>query len=166
MAKRLAPTGIDLVICHDPAFLPFYNDDLEAVDLIPGEVTRWRDAVRRCDGLFICSPEYNFGTTALLKNAIDWASRPFGQHALTGKVISLISSSGSTGGRHTIEQLSGILTLLGNSVVSDPDDQLLNGQLPKGAERISTSGTTTDPTIEKLVTHRLQAMISAKNATA
>jgi NAD(P)H-dependent FMN reductase len=81
-----------------------------------------------------------------------------GQHAMSGKVISLISSSGGTGGSHMIEQLSTVLTILGNTVINEP-----NGQIPKGAQRISTEGSTSDPAIEELVSARLQAIIEAVN---
>lgn len=130
--------------------LPFYNSDLEDPQRTPPEVLAWRDLISQCDGLFIASPEYNFGTTAVLKNAIDWVSRPPGQHALRNKIISLISSSSSTGGRHMIDQYTDVLARLGNVVISEPD-----GTIVKGAERISPDGTTTDPLIEHLVRSRL-----------
>jgi chromate reductase, NAD(P)H dehydrogenase (quinone) len=126
----------------------------------PAVVQQWRELVRQADALFIAAPEYNFGPTAVLKNAIDWASRPMGQHVLSGKVISLISSSGGTGGAHMIEQLSGILGLLGNTVITEP-----NGQIAKGAARIASDGSTTDPSIEALVRERLQALIATVQST-
>ena len=65
-----------------------------------------------------------------------------------------MSSSGGTGGAHMIEQLGGILGLLGNTVISEP-----NGQIAKGAARISANGSTSDPAIEALVGDRVQALI-------
>ena len=148
MAMRLAPA--DLAITHWTRIgdLPFYNEDLEADP--PTIVGEWRDAVSACDALFVAAPEYNFGPTGVLKNAIDWVTRPLGQHALRGKTISIVSSAGGTGGSHMIEQLSGILALLGNTVVSEPVVQIA-----KGAERISADGTTSDPEIETLIAQRL-----------
>jgi len=113
-------------------------------------VQEWRRVVTDCDALFVAAPEYNFGPSAVMKNAIDWVTRPLGQHALRGKKISIVSSSGSTGGAHMIEQLSGILALLGNTVISEPVVQIA-----KGAERINADGTTTDPGIETLIAQRL-----------
>ena len=151
MAMRLAPA--DLAITHWTRIgdLPFYNEDLEADP--PAIVREWRDAVSACDALFVAAPEYNFGPTGVLKNAIDWVTRPLGQHALRGKTINIVSSAGGTGGSHMIEQLSGILALLGNTVVSEPIVQIA-----KGAERISADGTTTDPEIETLIAQRLAAL--------
>ena len=151
MAMRLAPA--DLAITHWTRIgeLPFYNEDLEADP--PAIVREWRDAVSACDAVFVAAPEYNFGPTGVLKNAIDWVTRPLGQHALRGKTISIVSSAGGTGGAHMIEQLSGILALLGNTVISEPVVQIA-----KGAERISTDGSTTDPEIETLIAQRLAAL--------
>ena len=151
MAQRLAPPDIELMHWDRLGDIPFYNEDLEAAP--PSIVAEWRDAVITADGLFVAAPEYNFGPTAVLKNAIDWATRPLGQHALRGKRISIVSSAGSTGGKHMIEQLSGILALLGNTMISEPPVQIA-----KGAERITADGSTTDPEIEDLIAQRLSTI--------
>lgn len=153
MAMRLAPSELAFTHWTRIGELPFYNEDLE-VDP-PSIVREWRDAVSSSDALFVAAPEYNFGPTGVLKNAIDWVTRPLGQHALRGKAISIVSSAGGTGGSHMIEQLSGILALLGNTVVSEPAVQIA-----KGAERISADGATTDPQIEELIRQRLAALTS------
>ena len=153
MARRLTPADVTFTHWDRLGELPYYNEDLEA-DL-PAIVREWREVVSATDSLFIAAPEYNFGPTAVLKNAIDWVTRPLGQHALRGKRISIVSSAGSTGGAHMIEQLSGILALLGNTVVSEPVVQIA-----KGAERIGADGTTTDPEIEESIAQRLTALTS------
>ena len=158
LAQKLAPADVTFTLYDKIGSLPFYNEDLEDSSRTPASVVEWRNIVKSADALFIAAPEYNFGPSAVLKNAIDWATRPMGQHALSGKAISLISSSGGTGGSHMIEQLSTVLTILGNTLINEP-----NGQIPKGAQRISTEGSTSDPAIEELVTARLQAMIDAVN---
>ena len=153
MAQRLTPPDVTFSHWDRLGELPFYNEDLE-VDP-PAIVREWRDVVSATGTIFIAAPEYNFGPTGVLKNAIDWVTRPLGQHALRGKRISIVSSAGSTGGAHMIEQLSGILTLLGNTMVSEPVVQIA-----KGAERIGADGTTSDPEIEDLVRQRLIALSS------
>lgn len=156
MAERLvaADSSLDIVVESDFRIesLPFYDADLEDPASTPDVVRTWRSRIQTCDGLLIASPEYNFGPTAVLKNAIDWASRPPGQHALTGKSISLMSSSASTGGKHMVEQLSRVLTLLGNTLVENP------AMFVKGAERISVNGTTSDPGVERAVVSQLGAL--------
>ena len=148
MAQRLASDSVTFRFWERLGELPYYNEDLESDP--PSIVVEWREAVSSADAIFIAAPEYNFGPTGVLKNAIDWVTRPLGQHALRGKTISIVSSAGSTGGAHMIEQLSGILALLGNTVVSEPVVQIA-----KGAERISADGSTTEPEIEELIRQRL-----------
>ena len=160
LAQKLAPTDVTFIFHDNLGALPFYNEDLEDPSRTPDVVKEWRELVRSSDALFIAAPEYNFGPSAVLKNAIDWATRPLGQHVLSGKAISLISSSGGTGGAHVMEQLGGVLGLLGNIVVTEPI-----GQIAKGADRISPDGSTTDPGIETLVADRLRALVTSVHAT-
>lgn len=158
MAERLSSEfdgAIRLHIAPSIDALPFYNADLEDPSSTPAVVTEWRDRVATSDALFIATPEYNFGTTALLKNAIDWVSRPPGQHALRGKTISVMSSSASTGGKHVLEYYTNLFTLLGNTVITEPE-----GGFVKGAERIGADGSTSDPTIESIVRARLHGILN------
>lgn len=156
MAERLVSSdpSLNLVIESSLGALPFYDADLEVPERTPEVVLAWRERIHACDGIFIAAPEYNFGPTAVLKNAIDWASRPPGQHALRNKAISLMSSSASTGGKHMVQQLTHILTLLGNTLVTEPE-----GQFVKGADRISADGSTTDPDVEIAVGARLAGLL-------
>jgi chromate reductase, NAD(P)H dehydrogenase (quinone) len=68
----------------DALRLPLYDGDLERDGRFPDIIEVWRERVRGCDGLLIASPEYNHGLSAVLKNAIDWASRP--PSAFVGKI--------------------------------------------------------------------------------
>jgi chromate reductase, NAD(P)H dehydrogenase (quinone) len=69
---------------RDALRLPLYDGDLERDGRFPDTVEVWRERIRACDGLLIASPEYNHGLSAVLKNAIDWASRP--PNAFGGKI--------------------------------------------------------------------------------
>lgn len=158
MAERLSSEFDGFIRLHIASTIdamPFYNADLEEPGATPEVVTAWRKRVAACDALFIATPEYNFGTTALLKNAIDWVSRPPGQHALRGKTISIMSSSASTGGKHVLEYYTNLFTLLGNTVVSEPE-----GGFVKGAERIGADGSTSDPDVESHVRARLRGIVA------
>lgn len=77
----------------DAVALPLYDGDLERDGRYPAEVEIWRERIRACDGLLVASPEYNHGMSGVLKNAIDWASRP--PNAFAGKVA---ASFGTTTG--------------------------------------------------------------------
>ena len=85
--------------------LPLYNSDLETPQT-PAAVTAFKSAIAAADGLVICSPEYNAGTSGVLKNALDWASRPGNAAPLKNKPVLLMSSSpGFSGGIRAHAQL-------------------------------------------------------------
>jgi chromate reductase len=89
--RRVADGIVTWDSYHDLALLPAYNEELEAD---PGEaVQAFRHAIRRADGILIATPEYNGSTPGTLKNAVDWASRPFGAAALIGKPVAVIGAS-------------------------------------------------------------------------
>ena len=95
-ATELAPPALHIVI-HELDGIPLYNGDIEATGA-PPSVVQLRDAIRQADGLLIATPEYNHGVPGVLKNAIDWLSRPPSDSALNGKVAALMGASpGMTG---------------------------------------------------------------------
>ncbi|MER9242632.1 NAD(P)H-dependent oxidoreductase [Mesorhizobium sp. M0633] len=78
--------------------LPLYDEDQDGPST-PKTVQAFRQAVAESDGVVIATPEYNHGIPGVLKNALDWASRPLGRSALTGKAVLVISVSPAfTGG--------------------------------------------------------------------
>jgi chromate reductase, NAD(P)H dehydrogenase (quinone) len=95
-ATELAPSALHIVI-HELDGIPLYNGDVEA-DGAPPSVVQLRDAIRKADGLLIATPEYNHGVPGVLKNTIDWLSRPPRDSALNGKVAAVMGASpGMTG---------------------------------------------------------------------
>jgi chromate reductase, NAD(P)H dehydrogenase (quinone) len=96
-AATLLPAGTDAHAYDGLGELPHYDQDLDT-DQPPAAVTAFRDAVRRADGLVVATPEYNGSMPGVLKNAIDWASRPRGASALEGKPVAVISVSPSPRG--------------------------------------------------------------------
>lgn len=82
----------------DIGALPHFDQDLY-VEPLPGSVEHFRDQVFRSDGLVISSPEYNHGIPGVLKNALDWASRPHNGSPLRNKPVLIVTSSAAfTGG--------------------------------------------------------------------
>jgi chromate reductase len=71
--------------------LPFYSEDLASNK--PPQVVKFLQAVENTDAIIICSPEYNHSIPAVLKNAIDWASRPAFQSPLKGKAVTFITQA-------------------------------------------------------------------------
>lgn len=159
MARRLAPASLVIEEETDLTSLPFYDLDLDRPGAEPDEIREWRRRVAGVDAVLIATPEYNWSTPAALKNALDWATRPPGQHVLAGKVVAVMSSSSKGGGAKVLAYLEEILRLLGNTVVTDPQVAL-----KMGAEVVRSDGSTSDPTVEAAVTARLQAMAAALEA--
>ena len=96
-AVKHAPDGIDVEIFEGLAEVPFYNEDLDEPSDVPGPAQNLRDAVARADALLVITPEYNGTIPAVLKNAIDWTSRPYGIGAITAKPAAVV---GTAGGRY------------------------------------------------------------------
>ena len=93
-ATELAPPALHIVI-HELDGIPLYNGDIEAAGT-PPSVVQLRDAVRQADGLLIATPEYNHGVPGVLKNTIDWLSRPSRKSALNGKVAAVMGATPGT----------------------------------------------------------------------
>lgn len=161
MAHRVCPP--DLAIRHYTGIgdLPFYNADLDTAATWPSPVVAWREAVQAADALLLAAAEYNWGPSAVLKNAIDWVSRPPGQHLIQGKVIAVISVGGGGGGKRAQAHLDEVLGLLGNTMVTEPEMQL-----KKGAEYVFPDGSSAMPIIEITLAGRLAGMLSALRSAA
>ncbi|MFZ5655394.1 MAG: NADPH-dependent FMN reductase [Pseudomonadota bacterium] len=74
-AAELAPAGVEIRIASI-ADIPLYNQDVEESSGVPAAVARLKDEIQSADGLLIASPEYNNSVPGVLKNAVDWLSRP------------------------------------------------------------------------------------------
>ncbi|CAB4800174.1 MAG: FMN reductase [Actinobacteria bacterium] len=159
MAKRLAPSGLQVQFYPDIAHLPFYNADLDQPGVEPESVVAFRAAVRETDAVLLATPEYNGHLPAVLKNAFDWVSKPNGAHALTGKVITSMSSAGGGGGGAVLQYLNTVLPYFGNTVVVEPTIELR-----KGAAYVTVEGLSTDDKVEALVGERLANLLAALEA--
>jgi chromate reductase len=95
-AVDVAPSGI-VVIPYDLADIPLFNADIEA-EGDPDAVTSFKEAIAVADAMVIASPEYNHCVPGVLKNAIDWASRPARRSVLTEKPVAIMGASSGRGG--------------------------------------------------------------------
>lgn len=93
MALRLSPPELSFDVFDGAAELPFYNPDFDSDQRVPLVAAAWRERVAAAYGVFLAAPEYNFGPSAVLKNAVDWATRPFTTRPLQGKVVSIVTSA-------------------------------------------------------------------------
>jgi chromate reductase len=90
-AGRALPPGVDLVEWEGLAGLPAFDEDLESTP--PELVQDLLDAIDEADGILIATPEYNASLPGSLKNALDWASRPFPDNVLRDKPSAVIGAS-------------------------------------------------------------------------
>jgi chromate reductase, NAD(P)H dehydrogenase (quinone) len=103
-AAEAAPEGVRIET-FDLAAVPLYNYDVEAAG-DPAGVAAFKEAIRAADGVLMVTPEYNHGVPAVMKNAIDWASRPPKGAVLDRKPIGIIGASpGITGSARGQSQL-------------------------------------------------------------
>jgi chromate reductase, NAD(P)H dehydrogenase (quinone) len=89
-ARELLPDGVELEI-FDIEGIPPYNQDLE--NNPPPRVSEFKTKIRAADAILIATPEYNYSMPGVMKNAIDWASRPYGDNAFDGKTAAIMGAS-------------------------------------------------------------------------
>jgi chromate reductase len=135
--QHRAPGGTQIDMA-DLKRIPLYDDDIESEQL-PDSVTVFKSAIQAADALIIATPEYNYSVTGVLKNAIDWASRPAYQSVLKGKVVGIVSASPAfTGGVRAQQHLKTILSGTLSRVVNHPE------VLVASAHKVIEDGLVTD----------------------
>jgi chromate reductase len=116
-AGERLPAGAELVDFDRLGEIPPYDADLEA-ETTPEPVAALRQAMRDADAVIVATPEYNHSIPGILKNALDWASRPAGQSALTGTPAAVIgASTGMFGAVWAQAETRKVLGALGGRVV-------------------------------------------------
>jgi chromate reductase len=139
-AEELAPSGVEITTFDGLGELPFYDGDVEAAG-DPVGVRSLRAAIDAADALLIATPEYNDGTSAVLKNAIDWASRP-PQRTLAGKLAAVMGTSVTpSGARGGIESVKRSLKRAGAQVL---EEQVA---IPSATDVFDATPRLTDPSV-------------------
>jgi|SRR5581483_1291007 len=134
--------------------VPLYNADLDGENK-PESVMALKNAIRDCDGLVLVSPEYNYGMPGVLKNALDWASRPGYQSVLKDKpVLIMTSSPGMVGGARACAQLRQTLGATLSRVVAVPEVLISHVQTK------IQDGRLTDATSLKFMLEALDALLA------
>ena len=120
-AQELAPQGMEVRIFDRMAEIPLFNEDLEAHG-DPEPVEALKRAIGEADALLIATPEYNHGVPGVLKNAIDWASRPARGSVLSGKPTAILGASpGVTGTARAQSQLRQAFVFTNTPAVLQPE---------------------------------------------
>ena len=120
--REIAPDGMEITI-FDLKDLPFYDGDIEAQG-DPAPVVALKSAVRDADAVLFATPEYNWGTSGALKNAIDWASRDREEGSLMGKPGTIIGAGGRAGTARAQMQLHETLAETGSIMMAKPGVQV------------------------------------------
>jgi NAD(P)H-dependent FMN reductase len=119
LAIESAPEGVALQLFDRLGELPFYNEDIDN-EGVPEPVVALRRAAADADAALVVTPEYNGSIPAVLKNAIDWLSRPFGNGALKGKPVAVVGAAhGRYGGVWAHDETRKSFGIAGVQVVED-----------------------------------------------
>ena len=90
-AVEVVPEGV-ILETFDLSSIPLFNEDLEK-SAFPQSVQEFKDKIAQAEALLIVTPEYNYSIPGVLKNALDWASRPPGDNSLNGKPVAIMGAS-------------------------------------------------------------------------
>ena len=136
LAADVAPDGVAVTTFDQLGELPFYNEDIDNEADVPASVTALRAVAAEADATLVVTPEYNGSIPAVIKNAIDWLSRPFGDGALKDKPLAVIGGSfGRYGGVWAHDETRKSFGVAGPRVVESiklsVPFQSLNGQHPR-----------------------------------
>lgn len=119
LAVETAPEGTRLEFFDRLGELPFYNEDIDNAD-VAEPVVALRQAAADADAALVVTPEYNGSIPGVLKNAIDWLSRPFGNGALKGKPLAVVGAAlGQYGGVWAHDETRKSFGIAGPRVIED-----------------------------------------------
>jgi chromate reductase, NAD(P)H dehydrogenase (quinone) len=111
------PSDVGLTIWDGLGSVPGFNEDLES-ETAPSGVADMRQLIEECDALLIVTPEYNMSIPGVLKNALDWVSRPYGQSPLIGKPVAVVGTSPlPSGGASALSDVGKLVSLIGAHMV-------------------------------------------------
>ena len=152
-AAEVAPDGVEVQIA-ELAEVPLYNADVEASGA-PEPVRELKDWIARVDALLIATPEYNYSIPGVLKNAIDWASRPPSETPLRHKPIALMGASGGLSGTIRAQMaLRQVFVFTESFVMLKPELMV-----PRAPELFDADGNLQDPAIRDRVRAVIEALI-------
>ncbi len=152
-AAELVPKGIKLET-FDLEGIPPFNQDLESN--MPREVEEFKKKIKTADAILIATPEYNYSIPGVLKNAIDWASRPYGDNAFEGKPVAIMSASGGMlGGARAQYNLRQMFVFLNMYPINRPEVMV-----SFAGEKIDEKGRVVDAKTREKIGELLESLIA------
>jgi chromate reductase len=152
-ARELVPDGAKLDI-FELNGIPCFNQDDELQP--PVKIIELKTQVLAADAILFVTPEYNYSIPGVLKNAIDWASRPYGDSAWTGKPVAVMGASiGMFGTARAQYHLRQVFVFLNMHPLNQPELMIA-----KGAERFDANGNLTDEKTRDLIRRLLQDLVA------
>lgn len=158
-AGELLPPGASIEI-FDLEGIPPFNQDLEGSP--PERVKEFKARIRASSAVLIATPEYNFSMPGVLKNALDWASRPYGDNAWPGKPLAIMSAStGMLGGSRAQYHLRQTLLFLDVRAVTKPEVFVTFA-----GQKFDETGRLTDGATRGVVADLLKALVNLATGPA
>jgi len=158
-AQQLAPDGVG-VETFDLAGLPPFNEDEEKQP--PERVRELKQRIRAADAILIVTPEYNYSVPGVLKNAIDWASRPYGDSAWEGKPVAVMGASiGPLGSARAQYHLRQMFVFLNMYAINRPEVMISNA-----SQRFDEQGNLKDEQSKNLIRQLLANLVAWTNQHA
>jgi chromate reductase len=152
-ALELVPGDAELEI-FDLDGVPPFNQDLETS--MPERVREFKREIRAADAILIATPEHNYSIPGVLKNAIDWASRPYGDNSFEGKPVAIMSAStGMLGGARAQYHLRQVFVFLDMYPLNRPEVFVTFA-----AQKIDEKGRLTDQTTREIIGRLLEALVT------
>lgn len=148
-AAEVLPDGMSLQT-FDLSGIPLYNADVEKAGF-PDVVTRFKQAVTESDAVLIATPEYNHSIPGVLKNAIDWGSRPPRDSPFREKPVGIVGAAGSVGSTLAQAHLRQVLVSEGMFILSKPEVRI-----KRSWEKFDENGNLTDERSRKELVHFLE----------
>jgi chromate reductase len=159
-AAEAAPEGVEVELFDGLKAIPPYDEE-DDVEVAPDAVARLRDAIAGADAVLIATPEYNSSIPGVLKNALDWVSRPFATNALRNKPASVVgASTGGFGAVWAQADLRRILKTIGARVIGEETP------VPAVHTRTDEAGRLADAETEERLREILDALAAAVHERA
>jgi chromate reductase, NAD(P)H dehydrogenase (quinone) len=152
-AQKLVPENASIEIFELDDIPPF-NQDLE--NSLPSAVADLKEKVRSADAILFVTPEYNYSVPGVLKNAVDWASRPYGDNAWDGKPVAIMGASvGTTGTARAQYHLRQMFVFLNMYALNRPEVMISNA-----AEKFGQEGNLVDEVTKEKIRELVKALMS------